>query len=158
MMAGMELSGLRTMISGTPLGDVDACRRELEHVRAVRGMLDAREVDVLARLDELAAEVPAMFPEDELAKAAKTSLSKAIKIRNRKTVCDHIRELADALTAGATTGERVDTLARATVGLTPGELDRVAEHGAVIARSASEASDRHYRETIERIIGQARHD
>jgi hypothetical protein len=48
----MDLSSLRTLIGQTALIDVEACRRELEHIRRGRGWFDAREVEVLARLDE----------------------------------------------------------------------------------------------------------
>ena len=106
-----------------------ACRRELTDVRGVRGLLDAREVEVLARLDELTVDAPAIFPEDELAKAAKSSLTKAVKVRHRKDTCERVPELGAALADGATTGDRVDVLANATVGLKPDELARVAEHG-----------------------------
>ena len=129
MMRGMDLVALRSIIGGAPLGDVVACRLELEHIRAGRGLLDAREVEVLALLDELAAESPSIFPEDEVAKAAKSSLTKASRVRSRKKACDDVPELGDALAAGATTGERVDTLAKATAGLSPAELERVAAAG-----------------------------
>src|SRR4051812_25825557 len=55
---GMDFFSVRTLIVGTVLADVEACRRELGHVRRGRGMLDAREVEVLARLDELTVEAP----------------------------------------------------------------------------------------------------
>jgi hypothetical protein len=152
----MDLSALRTIIGGSPLADVTACRRELQQIRTGRGLLDAREVVVLGRLDELATEVPSMFPEDELAKAAKSSLSKASRVRRRKKACDDVPELGDALVNGDTTGERVDTLAKATAGLKPDELSKVAEQGALIAAAAANSSERQYRETIERIVGQAR--
>ena len=67
-------------------------------------------------------------------------------------------ELADALANGDTTGERVDTFANATAGLKPDELDKVAEHGALIAAAAANSTERQYRETIERLIGRARGD
>jgi hypothetical protein len=56
----MDLSSLRTLIGQTALIDVEACRRELEHIRRGRGLFDAREVEVLARLDELTVESPAI--------------------------------------------------------------------------------------------------
>ena len=65
----MDVSQLRTLIAGTALIDVEACRRELEHLRVLRGLSDAREVEVLTRLDELTVDGAAIFPEDELAKA-----------------------------------------------------------------------------------------
>src|SRR4051794_3536760 len=152
----MDVSSVRSLIAGTVLVDVEACRRELEGVRGVRGLLDAREVEVLARLDELTVDTPAIFPEDELAKAANSSLSKAVKVRHRKDACEHVPELGAALADGATTGDRVDVLANATVGLQPDELARVAAHGAVIAEMAVNGTPRQYRETVERIVGQAR--
>ena len=73
------------------------CRVELDPIRIARAALDAREVEVMARLDEIAAEQPSVFPEDELAKASKTSLNKSVRVRKRKKACDDIPELADAL-------------------------------------------------------------
>jgi hypothetical protein len=154
----MDLDGLRAIIGGAPLADLAACQLELDHVRAARGALAARELEVLARLDEIATAQPSVFPEDEVAKASKSSLGKAGKVRQRKKSCDDIPELADALTNGDTTEDRVDTFAKATNGLTPEELKKVAEQGEIIAAAAANATERQYRETIERIIGRARND
>ncbi len=52
---------------------------------------------MLARLDELTATAPGIFPEDEIATAARSSLSKATRVRARKKTCDHIPELGSAL-------------------------------------------------------------
>ena len=112
----------------------------------------------MARLDEIADAQPSVFPEDELAKASKTSLGKSAKVRKRKKACDDIPELADALANGDTTGERVDIFANATAGLKPDELDKVAEHGALIAAAAANSTERQYRETIDRLVGRARGD
>ena len=85
-------------------------------------------------------------------------MNKAVKVRNRKDTCQRVPELAAALAEGATTGDRVDVLANATVGLKPDELAWVAVHGAVIAEMAASGTQRQYRETVERIVGQARDD
>ena len=56
----MELSSsLRTLIGQTVVADVEACRRRLADVRSARGILDAHEVLLLARLDELTVDEPA---------------------------------------------------------------------------------------------------
>ena len=86
----MDVSQLRTLIAGTALVDVEACRRELEDLRVLRGLSDAREVEVLTRLDELTVDGAAIYPEDELAKATKSSLTKGVKIRHRKEACEHV--------------------------------------------------------------------
>jgi hypothetical protein len=77
-------------------------------------------------------------------------------VRDRKKACDDITELGDALANGDVTGERVDIFARAANGLKPSEIDKVAESGAAIAAAAANASERQYRETLDRIIGKAR--
>jgi hypothetical protein len=121
-------------------------------------LFDAFEVRVLARLDSLAEATPSIFPEDEIAKAAKSSLNKATKVRQRKKACGDIPEVGDALANGATTGERVDTLAKATAGLSTAELAKVAAQGALLAAAAANATERQFRETIERVVGKARDD
>jgi hypothetical protein len=154
----MDLGRLRAIINETALTDLAACRTELDHLRVARAALDTRELEVMGRLDEIAAEQPSVFPEDELARAAKTSLGKSAKVRKRKKACDDIPELADALANGDTTGERVDTFANATAGLKPEELEKVAEHGALIAAAAANSTDRQYREMLDRLVGKARAD
>ncbi|MEI7546857.1 MAG: hypothetical protein WCK21_02195, partial [Actinomycetota bacterium] len=107
----MEIESIRSLIVATPLGDLAACRGELAAIQCVRGLLDAREMRVAARLDELAGESPSVFPEEELAAAAKTSLKKATRVRSRQRTADDVPQLGDALAAGSTTGERVDVVA-----------------------------------------------
>ncbi len=158
MMGAWISSGLRALIGGRPLTDLAACRAELDHIRVIRSALDTRELQIVARLDEIAAAQPSVFPEDEVAKASKTTLNKSTKVRQRKKACDDVPQLADALANGDTTGDRVDTFAKATNGLTPDEMAKVSEHGDAIAAAAANATERQYRETIERIIGRARHD
>ena len=109
-------------------------------------------------LEKKAAAQPSVFPEDEIAKASKTNLNKSTKVRQRKKACDDVPQLANALANGDTTGDRVDTFAKATNGLTPDEMAKVSEHGDAIAAAAANATERQYRETIERIIGRAKTD
>jgi len=158
MMWPMDLGRLRAIINDTALIDLAACRTELDHLRIARAALDTRELEVMRRLDEIADVQPSVFPDDELAKAAKTNLGKSAKVRKRKKACDDIPELADALANGDTTGERVDTFANATAGLKPEELEKVAEHGAAIAAAAAHSTERQYRELLERLVGRARGD
>ncbi len=154
----MDVGVLRRTIRETALVDVVACRRELEQIRCGRGLLDAREVEVLGRLDELTADAPTMMPEDEVAKAAKSSLAAAGKVRTRRKACAAVPELGDALANGDVTGDRVDAFAKAASGLTSQELARVARQGSLIAASAANLSDREFRQTLERVVGSARND
>ncbi len=154
----MDVGTVRKLVSGTSLPDVAACRAELRAIRIVRGSLDSREVEVAARLDELAADEPSMFPEEEVAAAAKSSLLKASRVRSRQRAADDIPQLGDALANGETTGDRLDLVARATHGLSPTEKARVAAHGDELAQGAARLSDREYRHLLERVIRTCRDD
>lgn len=154
----MEIESIRNLIGASPLGDLAACRGELAAIQCVRGLLDAREMRVAARLDELAVAEPAVFPEDELAKAAKSSLKKASKVRARQRAADEMPQLADALAAGATTGDRVDAVANATAGLSVAERARVAARGEELARAAATLPEHQFRRLLDTIVRQARAD
>lgn len=73
----MDVKALRALISATPLSDVAVCRAELVAVGVVRGLLDAREVQIGARLDQLAETDHALFPQAVVADAGKASLMHA---------------------------------------------------------------------------------
>jgi hypothetical protein len=154
----MDLQALRELIEVNPLADVDACRTELAAVRTMRGLLDAREMKVCARLDELASERPSIFPEDEVARASKTSQSKASRVRDRKKAADDVPELGAALAAGATTGDRLEQVARAMAGLSETERLRFAARGAELARVAGSGSDREFRQLLDAVLRHARAD
>lgn len=126
----MDLEALRSIVGGTPLPDVDTCRRELEQA--------GRALPPLGRRGALG--------------------RRARKVRSRKKICDDVPEVGQALANGDTTGDRVDVLARATQGLSPAELERVAEHGALLAAAATHGNDRQFKEAVQRVVGRARDD
>ena len=138
--------------------DVAVCRAELVAICVVRGLLDAREVEVVRRLDELAAQDTSLFPQDVVAKASKSSLMHAERLRERAGTCSAIPELGAALSAGATTGDRIDTVVRAISGLSESERAAVAKHGEGLALAAGEQTAVGFRKTVERVVAQARTD
>lgn len=154
----MEIESIRSLIVASPLSDLAACRGELAAIQCVRGLLDAREMRVAARLDELAGKSPSVFPEEELAAAAKTSATKATRVRARSRAADDVPQLGDALSSGATTGERVDVVAAATAGLSAAEKARVAARGDELARAAVSMSEVAFRRFVEHVVRQARAD
>ncbi len=154
----MDLAALRPLISDTSLSDVDVCRAELVAICVVRGLLDAREVEVVRRLDELATQDTSLFPQDVVAKASKSSLMHAERLRERADTCSAIPELGAALSDGATTGDRIDTVVRATAGLSESERSAVAKHGERLALAAGEQTATGFRKTVEHVVAQARAD
>ena len=154
----MDLVALHRLISDTVLSSVDVCRAELVAINVARGLLDAREVEVVRRLDELAAQDTSLFPQDVVAKASKSSLMHAERLRERADTCSGIPELGAALSDGATTGDRIDTVVRATAGLSESERATVAKHGERLALAAGEQTATGFRKTVERVVAQARTD
>ena len=154
----MDLTALRPLISDTSLSDVAVCRAELVAINVVRGLLDAREVEVVRRLDELAAHDTSLFPQDVVAKASKSSLMHAERLRDRANTASAIPELGAALSDGATSGDRIDTVARATADLSESERAAVAAHGKRLALAAGEQTATAFRKTVEHVVAQARKD
>ena len=154
----MDTKALRPLISVTKLADAPTCQAELVAIGVVRGLLDARELDVVRRLDELAEANSSLFPEGVVAEAAKASLMHAVRLRDRAGACDAIPELGQALATGATSGDRVDIVARATVGLNASERASLAGHGQRLARAAGEQTASAFRKTVEHVVRQIRVD
>ena len=154
----MDLAALRPLISGNLLPDAGGCRAELVAIGVARGLLDAREVEVVRRLDELAAVDTSLFPHDVVATASKTSLMHAERLRERAGACSSIPELGAALSDGSTTGDRVDIVVRATAGLSAPERAAVAAHGPRLASAAGEQTAAGFRKTVEHVVAQARCD
>ena len=154
----MDLGLIRNVIGAAPLTDLAACRGELAAIQHVRALLDAREMRVAVRLDELAVVSPSVFPESEIAAAAKTSVKKGSRVRERSRAAGDVPQLGDALLSGSTTGERVDVVAVATAGLSAAEKARVAARGDEIARAAVSMSESAFRRFVEAVVRQARAD
>ena len=77
----MDTMALGPIISAIRLSDVAVCRAELVAIGVVRGLLDARELEIVRRLDELAETDYTLFPQGVVADASKTSLSSAQRLR-----------------------------------------------------------------------------
>ncbi|MGB8858946.1 MAG: hypothetical protein WCC60_06810 [Ilumatobacteraceae bacterium] len=154
----MDVGALRTQISASPLADVAACRVELAAITVARGLLDAREVEVVRRLDSFAAADAALFPQEVVATATRSSLGAAERLRDRAATASDVPELGAALEAGATTGDRVDVVARATAGLSAVERSALAGHGARLALAASTQTTGAFRKTVEEVVRRVRTD
>lgn len=154
----METAPIRPHISATELADATVCQAELVAIGVVRGWLDARELEVVRRLDELATTDYSLFPQGVVAAASKTSLMSAGRLRDRAGACDAIPELGDALKAGATSGDRIDIVAKATVGLNASEMALLAAKGPRLALAAGEQTASAFRKTVEHFVRQIRVD
>ncbi len=154
----MDLETMRPMIFAAPLTDAAACRAELVDLSVARGLLDAREVEVVRRLHELADDDTTLFVPEVVASASKSSLLAAERLRERAEAAAAIPELGAALSAGTTTGDRVDVVARAAAGLPAAARARLAEHGAQLAAAAGSQSLTVFRKTVQDVVRRVRTD
>ncbi len=154
----MDIKRLRRLIAAVQLSDIASCRAELVAVGVARGLLDSRELEIVRRLEELAETDYSLFPDAAVADASKTSIGSATRLRDRAGACDAIPELGNALAAGTTTGDRVDIVVRATVGLSDGERALLATQGPRLALAASNQTASAFRKTVEHVVRQVRSD
>lgn len=154
----MDLETMRPMIFAAPLADAAACRAELVDLSVARGLLDAREVEVVRRLHELADDDTTLFVPEVVASASKSSLLAAERLRERAEAAAAIPELGAALSAGTTTGDRVDVVARAAAGLPAAARARLAAHGAQLAAAAGSQSLTVFRKTVQDVVRRVRTD
>jgi len=149
----MDLGLVTSWLRSTPLADAATCHEQLALVRALRGVLDAREMAIAARLDELARPV-----EDDIAHASRTSTAHGSRVRRRRSICGEVPQLADALAHGATTGDRVDAVGRALAGLSADDRLLLAAHGDAIADAATHLGDRAFRVWLDQLVRRVRTD
>ena len=93
----MDVGAIQPLVAGAALASVDACRAELSAISVVRGLLDARELEVVQALDAFASADPSLFPQEVVAAALRTSLIAAERLRERGTTAALVPELAVAL-------------------------------------------------------------
>ena len=140
------------------MDDVAACRAELLSITVVRGLLDAREVEVVRRLEELAQSQPSLIPQEVVSQATRSSLGAADRLRERAATAAEVPALGAGLSAGAITGDRVDVVARAAAGLSAAEKAALAGHGQRLAKAASTQAPAEFRRTVDDIVRKVRAD
>ena len=154
----MDVESIGELIGAAELGDVPACRAELAGITRARSLLDAREVAVVNRLNELAAATPSIFPEGVVAAATRTSLRKAARPVARAKACELMPELSAALGKGDALGGQVDAVADALGSLEPADRSRLTQCDAVLARAAAQQTAEQFRRTVEHEVRRLRSD
>src|SRR3954453_18657553 len=109
-MDGAELHRLIDGITAVPVdcGDGERLQVLLGDVRRLKSWCQGREVWAARRLKEVS-----VVPENDIAAGSDSDLSEAIKVAERADTVDDIPGLAQALDAGAVSGEHIDVLTRA---------------------------------------------
>lgn len=154
----MDVGAIQPLVAGAALTSVDACRAELVAISVVRGLLDARELEVVQALDAFASADPSLFPQEVVAGASRTSLIAAERLRERAATAALVPELGAALAAGAITGDRIDVVTRAVAGLSSVEQAALASHGARLAEAAASSTVSAFRRAVDDVVRSVRVD
>ena len=128
--------------------DEAECRAALAAVQRLRGMLDAYEAKVVARLGGLAGS----FPEGVVAEVHRVGLAAASRLTERVRVAEELPELGRALAEGATGGAHLDVVASAARALSAAARERLAAAGSRLAAAAATQSRREFEATVQQVV------
>ena len=135
-------AGVAGLVASLELLDIPALDRPgvrdaFAGLARVRAWCDVVSARLTRRLNEIAADVPSMFPDADIAAASKSSRSDANKTTKRAETLGAMPELEDALGAGDVSAEHVDAVGRALKRLKGEQRDQLARDGERIAAIAS---------------------
>ncbi|MCU1365235.1 MAG: hypothetical protein JWN39_874 [Ilumatobacteraceae bacterium] len=160
MVADVHLGALFGEVLGGACREVGTLDRasvqaELGCLGRLQGWKDVRHAQLTRRLNSLADSCPSMFPDADVAAAAKTSRRGADRSSKRASTMGEVPDVEAALGAGRVSGEHVDLLGAALARLSPMDRARLAADGARLATVAAgltpEQFDRFLRGEIARL-------
>ncbi|HEY0520590.1 MAG TPA: DUF222 domain-containing protein [Ilumatobacteraceae bacterium] len=137
---------------------VDDCRSLLTELDGLRSWVESRSIAVAQRLNQLASETPAIFPEQVVAEATRVSLTQALQPFKRVGAVELLPEFGAGLAAGAVTVEQLDMLARSVAGLDRATSDRLSERDAFLTHVAARTTSTQFARTLRDEIRRARRD
>jgi hypothetical protein len=147
------------MVARTLTVDIPTCDRVqveavLGDVSGLRRWFDGVEVACAARLEQLAASDPSLFPEQITAKATRRGRRDGATASARAKTTGAIAELGDALAAGDIAGEHIDAVTAGLRDLTPPQRVLLAGKGEHLALSAGSSTPDEFRREVAKIIRQ----
>ena len=131
----MSVVSVVGLVAGLDVLDPAGLDREqvsaaLGSLARVRSWVDAKQVGLARRLQEIAVVSPGVSPEADVAASSRSGRRSADRAVKRAGTLDAVPGMEDALVAGVVSGEHVDMLTNALKGLKP-------EHQAALAADAT---------------------
>jgi hypothetical protein len=141
------------------VADLGQAREALSQSARVRSWLDAIDVSVRRRLDELAAEGAPISPDVDVARHGMTSRRDAERVARRQGALDLVPQLADPLAAGEVSGAHVDVLANGLGQLSKDDRVRLADaDGDRLTRLAQRQTPDEFAKTVKEAVADAQCD
>lgn len=141
-------------LDGLDVGSLDrsAVQAAFAELARVKGWHDGLHVRLTRRLRELAVASPSILPEDDIAKATKTSRANANQATRRADTLDAIPEMEGALSAGDCSAEHVDSLGRAMNRFEAEQRSLLAGDGERLARLAKHSTPEEFDKALAKEI------
>jgi hypothetical protein len=140
------------------VSDSTQCASLLAQLNRLRSWVESRSLAVTARLNELAAETPGIFPEQMVADATRISLSQAIQPFRRAAAVELLPGFGAALSAGEVNVDHVDVLARSIAGLDNDTRRRLAGRDDFLTDVAARTTSAEFARALRTEIRRAQHD
>src|SRR5215207_3751331 len=150
---------LSTMVAlDVASADLLVVRDDLGRVAQLRSWLDAREIALRRRLDDVRGPFGATA-DQELARSANTSRRDADRVNSRARMIDEVPRLGDALADGHLTGAHVDVFDRRLKALDPSDRHRLIDGDSErLVRLATKQSPDEFARTIKDTVAAAHTD
>ena len=124
----------------------------LSSLGVVRGWHDGLHVRLTRRLAELAEESPSVFPEADIAAAAKTTRRSAHRASKRARALDAVPQLEQAMAAGQCSSDHADALARTLDRLGAEQREELAANGDRLAAIAASSTPEMFEAALKREV------
>jgi hypothetical protein len=128
------------------------CEQWLAGLTRLHAAAEAARLRVVNRLAHLAEANPAIFPEQTIADASRTSLREGLQVTNRAAAVASMPPVADALAAGGLTAGHVDVLARQVAQLQPEVQVQLAARAERIALRGASATVEQFARYLQREV------
>jgi uncharacterized protein DUF222 len=140
------------------MSDSTQCAVLLTRLNSLRSWVESRCLAVAQRLNQLAEESPAIFPEQIVAEATPVTLGQTLQPFRRVDAVGLLPEFGAALAAGSVNVDHVDVLAKSVAGLDAATKQRLTGRGEFLAEVASKTTSAEFGRTVRAEIRRAQTD
>jgi hypothetical protein len=141
------------------VADTQSCRGVLQGLARLISWAESRQIDVVGRLEQIAALQPEVSPEHVVADATRVSLGEALVAFQRAETVGELPEFAASLASGAVSSAHIDVLTHAIGRLDEVERRRFAGREAFLAEVAQRSTPKEFARTVRaEALRSQRHD
>ena len=143
----IDLVGRLTSVE-LAVADIESCRGVLHGLSRLVAWAESRRIEVIGRLEQIAATQPEVSPEHVVADATRVSLGDALVTFQRAHTVAELPEFAASLAAGSVSPGHIDVLSHAIGRLDDAERQRFGQREAFLAEVAQRSTPKEFARTV----------